>query len=207
MKPFEKMDAGNTALIVIDPVNGCCHEDCEEEGRGITYRKVREMMPKLDRFIGEFRSRIGGKIIFTNLTPWTEEYLPENLNELYRDPAASFYGEGSEFESRFYLVQPKPGDAVITKSNYDTFTNPEFEKLLRNSGIKYLVMTGVFTDGCVLATICGGFARGYHFVILKDLMETSDNPLRQELSQNLVDYTFPFLYGRTMTSEEFLRAW
>lgn len=171
------------------------------------YSKIRKIVPQLKDFIEEFRNKIGGKVIFTNITPWTKEYLPENIRELYKDPATTYYGDGSKFGNDFYVVKPEKGDAVVTKNNYDTFSNPEFEKMLREHGIKYLVMTGVFTDGCVLATICGGFSRGYNFVILKDLVETTDEKTRQELCRYLLDYTFPIMYGKTILSQEFINAW
>ena len=201
------MNSQNTALVLVDIVNSCCHKNCENEEWGITYSKIREMVPKLNDFIEEFRNKIGGKIIFTNLTSWTKEYLPENIQELYTDPETTYYGDGSEFENDFYIIKPKKEDIVITKNNYDTFSNPEFDKILKENGIKYLVMTGVFTDGCVLATICGGFSRGYNFVVLKDLVETTDKKIRQELCQDLVDYTFPIMYGKTLTSQEFINSW
>lgn len=206
MKPYENMSASNTALVVIDIVNGCCHEDCEDAERGIRFSKIRDMVQNLERFIEEFRARIGGKIIFANLTPWTKEYLPRNLQELYTDPEAEYYGGGG-FGEEFYLLKPKEGDPVITKNTYDTFSNPDFQKILKENGIRYLVMTGVFTDGCVLATICGGFREGYNFVILKDLIETTDVPIRQELAERLKKHTFPFLYGKTLTADEFLASW
>lgn len=201
------MSSQNTALVLIDIVNGCCHKDCENEEWGITYSKIREMVPKLNDFVEEFRNKIGGKIIFTNLTPWTKEYLPENIQELYTDPETTYYGDGSEFENDFYIIKPQKEDIVVTKDNYDTFSNPEFDKILKQNGIRYLIMTGAFTDGCVLATIAGGFSRGYNFVILKDLVETTDKKIRQELCQYLIDYTFPILYGKTLTSQEFINSW
>jgi len=160
MKPYVKMNSQNTALIVIDAVNGCCHKNCEDTERGITFSKIRGIIPQLNNFIGEFREKIGGKIIFTNITPWTKEYLPRNIQELYEDPATTYYSHGSKFEEEFYIVNPKEEDIVVTKNNYDTFSNPEFDKILKENGIQYLVITGVFTDGCVLATICGGFSHG-----------------------------------------------
>lgn len=201
------MTEDNTALVVIDIVNGCCNKDCENSEWGITYLKIREMIPKLDKFIEEFRNKIGGMVIFTNITPWTKKYLPENINELYTDPNATYYGDGSDFENEFFVIKPKEQDVVITKNNYDTFSNPEFDKILKQNRIQYVVITGVFTDGCVLATVTGGFSRGYNFVILKDLMETTDKKIRRELSQYLIDYTFPVLYGKTINSLEFLENW
>jgi len=206
MKPYKDMNTKNTALVLIDIVNGCCHEKCENPDVGITFSKVRTMVTKLDKFIQKFRSKVGGKIIFTNLTPWTKEFLPENIQELYNDPEAVYYGDGTKFEGEFYVVKPQKTDIVITKNNYDTFSNPEFEKILKENGIKYLVMTGAFTDACVLATIASGFGRGYNFVMLEDLIETTDLKIRQELSERLKKYTFPILYGKTLSSEEFLRG-
>lgn len=191
MKTYEKMTSKNTALVVIDIVNSCCHEQCENPEWKITFSKIREMVPKLNNFIETFRNRIGGKVIFTNLTPWTKEHLPQNIQELYTDPQTTYYGDGSDFENEFYVVRPKDEDVVITKNNYDAFSNPELEKILKENDIQYLVMTGAFTDGCVLSTICSGFSRGYNFVILKDLIETIDLKIRQELCEYLKDYTFP----------------
>ncbi len=207
MKPYSKMNSENTALIVIDIVNGCCHEDCEDKELGITFSKIRKMVPKLNDFISQFKSKIGGEVIFTNLTPWIKKYLPENIQELYEDPKAAYYGEESEFEQEFFMIKPGMDDTVITKNNYDTFSNSEFDKILKENGIKYLVMAGVFTDGCVLATICGGFSRGYNFVILKDLVETTDVKIRQDLCKNLTEYTFPVMYGKTINSNEFINSW
>jgi len=203
MNLYKNMTSENTALVVIDIVNGCCHEECEDAEKGITFSKIRSMVPRLVDFINDFRRAGKGKVIFTNITPWTKEFLPENIQELYEDPEAAYYGEGpGGFEEEFYRVVPEKDDVVITKNNYDAFSNPEFDRLLKEWGITYLIIAGVFTDGCVLATICGGFSKGYHFVLLKDLIETTDVEVRQELSDRLKNYTFPIMYGRTVSVAE-----
>lgn len=207
MRPYSKMTSENTALIVIDPVNGCCHEDCEDPEMGITFSAIRKMIPRLNDFIEEFRKKIGGKVIFTNITPWTKEYLPENIQELYEDPNVAYYSDGSAFEEDFYIVKPKNSDLVVTKNNYDTFSIPNFDNILKENGVSYLVITGVFTDGCVLATVSGGFSHGYNLVILKDLVETTDVKIRQELCKYLIDYTFPVMYGKTLSSKELMKLW
>lgn len=207
MRPYENMTAENTALVVVDIVNSCCHVNCETPEWNISFNKIREVVPKLNKFFNEFRVNVGGKVIFTNITPWTKEFLPENINTLYTDPNALYYGEGNKFEEEFYVVKPKPEDIIVTKNNYDTFSNPVFDNLLKENGIQYLVMTGVFTDGCVLATITGGFSRGYNFVILKDLIETTDVKVRRELQMYLKNYTFPVLYGKTIDSAKFIKSW
>ncbi len=207
MKLYSNMNSKNTALFVIDVVNGCCNKKCEDGEMGITFSKIRKMVKNLDLFIDNYRSKVGGKIIFANLTPWTKKHLPENIKELYKDKSACYYGEGSEFERDFYILKPNKKDTVITKNNYDCFSNPKLDKTLKKNGIKYLIITGVFTDGCVLSTICGGFSKGYNFVIIKDLIETTDLKIRQKLCKYLVEYTFPIMYGKTIDSEEFFKLW
>ena len=202
------MNSKNTAFLVIDVVNTCADRKCESPEYGITFNKIRLMIPKLNAFIKQFRDMTNSPVIFVNLTKWQKKYLTENLNELYTDPDVCYYSDDeSEFSEEFFLVKPEKKDLVITKNHPDAFTNIELSRYLKDKGIKYLVIAGIFTDGCVLATIVNGFSKGYNFVILKDLVETTDVPTRQRLQKLLIDYTFPFMYGKTITSEEFLTSW
>ncbi len=202
------MTKGNTILFVIDPVNSCAHQKCETPGWNIHFSKIREMLPKLAKFISDYRKKVGGMVVFTTITPWNKENLPDNINELYKDPKACYYSDDNTgFDERFYDVKPEKEDLVFVKNTYDAFTNKEMVTEFEKQGIKYIVTTGMFTDGCVLATIVSGFSRGYNFVILEDLIETTDEPKRQNLQKLLTDYTFPVMYGRTITSKEFLDSW
>lgn len=208
MKLYKNMDSSNTALLIIDLVNSGTHEDCEIPKWRITFSKIRQMVSRLKKFIADYRKTVGGLVIFINLTPWRKEHLPDNINELYTDPKARYYSKDSSgFPEQFYMVAPKKEDIIITKNHYDAFVNPKLEKILKKRKIRYLVVTGIFGDGCVLATICSGFSRGYNFVILKELIETTDVKIRQELLKLLKEFTWPIMYGKTMTSREFLRVW
>ena len=65
---------------------------------------------------------------------------------------------------------------------------------------------GLFSDGCVLATICGGFSRGYHFIMAKDLIETTDDEDRQAMQKHLKERLRPLMYGPTLESRAILAA-
>jgi nicotinamidase-related amidase len=195
----------NTALLVIDPVNSCVSEKCESPDLNIHFSKIRQMLPKLNRFIGEFR-KINKNIFFANITPWTKDHLADNLNELYTDPRAQYYSDDTTgFDEQFATNKPENTDAIYTKNTYDIFSNTSFICELEKRGIQYLIVTGIFSDGCVLASVISGFSKGYNFIILKDLIETTDVEKRQQLQQLLTDYTFPVMYGRTITSMELLQ--
>lgn len=205
---YKGMNSKNTALLIVDMTNSCAHKRCESPQWGIRFSKIRKMSGRLDKFVPKFRRAVKGSVIFTKSVPWEKRYLTDNLNTLYTDPRAYYYSEDrTGFPEKFYSVSPKKDDIVVTKNANDPFGNKAFNKRLNEKGIHYLVVTGILTDGCVLSTIVNGFGRGYNFVILTDLIETSDVKMRQDLQRLLVKYTFPAMYGKTLRGEEFLRIW
>lgn len=205
MALYPGMNRANTAVMVIDPVNSCAHENCETPEWNIHFSKIRKMLPKLRDFISQYRGKVGGPIIFTKITPWNKEHLPDNMNELYTDPQAYYYSEDTTgFDEQFHTVFPVETDKIFEKNTYDAFTNEELIEYLKARGIRYIVMTGIFTDGCVLASIVSGFAKGFNFVILSDLVETTDDEDRQAIQRLLIKSTFPRMYGKTLDSQSFL---
>ena len=200
-----KIKIDDTALLVIDITNGCCHSKCEIKKCDVTFNKIRRMIPNLKKFISKYRSS-GGQVIFVNCTPWRKEFLAKNINELYKDPKCRYYfSEKTGFSEKFFELELQKNDFIVTKNSYDAFTNPKLNKFLKRKKIKYVVVTGVFGDGCVESTIQGGFSAGYNFIILKDLIETTDVKIRQKLQKLLKEYTWPTMFGKTINSKDFFK--
>jgi len=63
------MNKDNTALVIVDVINSCCSEKCETPEWNIYFTKIRKMVLKLDKFIDEFRERVGGLRSFMVLNP------------------------------------------------------------------------------------------------------------------------------------------
>lgn len=193
-------------LLVIDIVNFCCSERCETKKCGITFSKIRKMVPKLVKFIEKYRQK-NGKVIYIKCYPWDKKHLAKNIIELYKDPKCRYYSsDKTGFDEKFYLVEPKKDDFIFSKNTYDAFSNAKLVNFLRKSKVKTLIITGIFGDGCVNATIHNGFSKGYNFIILKDLIETTDLSRRQKIQKYLKQYTWPLMFGKTITSDEFLRG-
>lgn len=208
MKPFGKMNPSNTALLIVDVINSCAHEKCEIPEWKIHFSKIREMVPRLRTFVDQYRKQTNGLIIFGKTVPWRKDFLADNVNELYEDTQFSYYSRDTTgFAEEFYGIEPKENDIVLDKNNVDAFSNPKLGEALTERGIRYVIVAGVFTDGCVLATVVGGFSRGYNFVVLSDLVETTDVIVRQEIQSNLLKFTFPYLFARVTTSEDLLESW
>ncbi len=104
-------------------------------------------------------------------------------------------------------MKPASEDIIITKNSYDAFSGTDLERVLKERGIHYIIIAGIFGDGCVMATVCGGFSRGFNFVMLEDLVETTDVPVRQEILKELKTFTWPAMYGKVMKGGEFLYCW
>lgn len=196
----------NTVLLVIDVIRSCAHEQYEDPQRDIHYTKIRQMIPALAAFITSFR-RLGGRIILMTSVPWQERYLPDNINTLYRhNPQARYWSVDTDGDAEQFCGIPTEGTIVFVKNSYDAFTSRDFVQALEEMAVRYIIVTGVFGDGCVLATICGGFSQGYHFIIAKDLIETTDDEERQQLQQLLKERMWPLMYGTTIEAQHILAA-
>jgi nicotinamidase-related amidase len=194
----------NSALLVVDVNNFCAAEDYEDPQRHIHYGRIRRMVPSLASFITAYR-RLGGTVVLVTSVPWQERYLPDNINELYRnDEMARYWSEDTSGRAEEFYGIPTEGALIFTKPSYDAFTCPELVDALDERGIRYLIVAGLFDDGCVLSTICGGFSRGYHFIIAKDLIETTDDEDRQAMQKRMKERLWPLMYGPTLESRAIL---
>lgn len=66
-------------------------------------------------------------------------------------------GPGARF---LRALGAEPGDAVVTKHGRDIFENPELDALLQARRIRALVISGLLTDGGVLASALSALQRG-----------------------------------------------
>jgi nicotinamidase-related amidase len=194
----------NSVLLVIDVINSCAHPEFEDPARDIHYSKIRQMIPVLSDFITAYK-QLGGRVILTTAVPWQEAHLPENINELYRNnPQARYWSQDASGRAEHFNQIPSDDAIIITKNSYDAFSNNELILALDDMQVKYILVTGIFGDGCVMASICGGFSKGYQLVIAKDLIETTDDKERQMLQQYLKQRTWPLMYGTTIECKQIL---
>ena len=194
-------------LIMVDPINLCCGEKFERPEWNITYSRIRQMIPRLRKFVDEYR-KLGGQIIWIRATPWTEEFLPENINRLYHEnPQATFYTQKNVKESVEFCngITVHASDKVFTKNTYSAFADPLLQEFIEKQGADTVLISGVFAEGCVNATIVDGFTRGLFMIILSDLVETMDDKQQQAHKRHLLTHQWPLMYGHVMTGNEFLK--
>jgi nicotinamidase-related amidase len=69
-----------------------------------------------------------------------------------------------------------PSDIVVaTKKRYDCFVATDLDFALRARGVDTLLVTGINTNSCVLATAIAANARDYAVVVVRDCVDTMDS--------------------------------
>ncbi|MEM6946430.1 MAG: isochorismatase family cysteine hydrolase [Pseudomonadota bacterium] len=70
-----------------------------------------------------------------------------------------------------------PSDRVVdTKKRYDCFVGTDLDFHLRAHGINTLILTGVNTNSCILATAVAANVRDYAVIVATDCVDTMDGP-------------------------------
>lgn len=72
------------------------------------------------------------------------------------------------------LCDPARDMVVRTKKRYDCFRATDLDFALRTHGINTLLITGINTNSCVLATVCAANARDYATIVVEDCVDTMD---------------------------------
>jgi nicotinamidase-related amidase len=69
------------------------------------------------------------------------------------------------------------GDFVVdTKKRYDCLLGTDLDFLLRSHGINTVLITGVNTNSCVLATTTAANVRDYSVIVVEDCVDSMDGP-------------------------------
>jgi nicotinamidase-related amidase len=75
---------------------------------------------------------------------------------------------GEEGQDIVDELKPLPGEAVVDKPGKGAFYATEFGDLLKQAGIKSLIVAGVTTEVCVHTTVREANDRGYECLVLAD---------------------------------------
>ena len=99
-------------------------------------------------------------------------------------------------------LKPREGDYVVEKRRYDAFFSTDLDVLLRELGVGTLVLTGIHTHICVLATAMGAFYRGYAIVVPRECVAAAT----KEWHEWGLKYMESFLGAKVTSLEEVLAS-
>jgi len=89
------------------------------------------------------------------------------------DGGPSSYRAGTRQVEILPQLTPHSGECVLDKGRYSAFHRTDLDARLKASGIETLIICGVLTDVCVLASVFDAFALGYRVRLVSDACTTT----------------------------------
>ncbi len=199
----DKVAPVHTAVLVIDVQNDFCSDQGYAGVTGSDLAQIKTMLPRLRNFVERCRLK-GVTVIFVQLIQ-EETTFSEPMRELrHRKGWKKIACEKGTWGADFYPdIRPAPGEKVVEKRRYSSFSETNLEAVLRELGVRTLVLTGVATNLCVETTARDGFLRGYYIVCARDCMATNHGSNIHEGALVNLDGFF----GQVVSSEHLLEAW
>lgn len=197
------LDPQTTAIVLIEYQNEFASEGGVLHPAVAGVMASTEMLANTVRLVEEARKR-GVTIMHAPIT-----FAP-GYNELSRHPYGILKGvvDGKCFVKGTWgaeivtALAPVEGDIVIEgKRGLDTFASTNIDFILRNKGIRTVVLGGFLTNCCVESTMRTAYEHGFDVVTLTDCVAATS----QEEHANAIRYDFP-MFSRPMRASELLAS-
>jgi len=205
----EIIDPAHTAVLVIDQQNDFCHPNgYYAEVMKLDVSMTRALNEPINQLTAAARAKRAMVIFtqfviakgFTSDSPmWLSLHVNVGLKSLDQERFYSIEGTwGSELYEAMHV---KPTDYVIKKYRASAFKDSMLEFLLKQRGIKTIIITGQVTEGCVESTIRASRDADYYTVLAKDAIGST--------SKERHDRVMAGWLGRTPcpTTAEIIAAW
>ncbi len=103
-------------------------------------------------------------------------------------------------------IAPQPGDYYIRKHTYSGFYETRLDSLLRNLGVKNLLVAGFVADCCILFTMAEAVFRGYTAILVRDCTLAAELPHEVDTftQTHRITLWIESILGPSTTTEEIL---
>jgi ureidoacrylate peracid hydrolase len=193
----ETIDAGRTALVVVDMQNYFV-----AEGFAAEVPEAREIVPNINRMAKALRSA-GGTVVWIQTTAVgaVETWGNHHKHMLTPDRVHKRLAQLDENHEGF-MVYPKlealPGDLRVKKVKYSAFIvgSSDIDAQLKARGIETLLVTGTVTNVC-----CESTARDAMMLNFRTIMVTDGNAAVTDEDHNASLNAFYLTFGDVMSTD------
>jgi ureidoacrylate peracid hydrolase len=165
------VEPDRTALLVIDLQKGEYNpaKIAAEPDHAYLFERIRDVViPNGQKLIAACRAA-GVEVIYTVVESLTLDGRDRSLD--YK-VSGIFFAKGSWEAEVLDEIKPLPNEIVIPKTSSSLFNSTNFEYVLRNLGVEYVMVMGIVTDQCVETAIRDGCDRGFMMTLVDDACAT-----------------------------------
>jgi ureidoacrylate peracid hydrolase len=163
------IDLAHAALLFIDVQNYSAHPAEAEAPEGYFRRALDEVaLPNMQRLQASCREA-GVEILYTVI---------ENLTRDGRDRSLDYKISGIDVPKGSWgaqvldAIKPAGDEIVIGKTSSSVFISTNIDYLLRNLGVRSLIIAGLLTDQCVDSAVRDACDLGYLVTLVTDACAT-----------------------------------
>lgn len=199
------LDPAQSALLFIDVQNFCAHRDggefsnispvqFEEHYGAFFTHFEKHVVPNMQRLQSGFRDA-GIEVLYTTIESLTRDGRDRSLDYKitgFNVPRGSWDGKVID------AIAPVGDEIWLPKSSSSVFVSTNIDYVLRNLGVRQLVISGLRTDHCVESAVRDACDLGYLVTLVTDACAT----ITQERHDQSLDVIRG--YCRQRTTDELL---
>jgi maleamate amidohydrolase len=180
MRQMLTLDPERTALLLVD---------LQEEQKHVpeyTVESIDDILANARRLLDSAR----GRAIAVFYAAYKRDFdmvPPRPLEYRSADGGPAFRNKESPLTAICAEVAPRAGEPVIYKNDASAFCEGDLEPLLREARVEWLVVTGVWTEACVAATVRDAIAHGIRVLLVKDACGSGTKAMHQTGIINLAN--------------------
>jgi len=174
-----EIEPARTALLFIDVQNYTARpdggnyaqldRDAFDTRYGFFFRRMREVaIPNMQRLQATCRAA-GIEVLYTVIESLTQDGRDRGLD--YKI-SGLHVPRGSWDALVLDAIAPMPDEIVIGKTSSSVFISTNIDYVLRNLGVRYLIVAGILTDQCVDSAVRDACDLGYLVTIATDACAT-----------------------------------
>jgi nicotinamidase-related amidase len=189
------VEPDRTALLVIDLQKGEYNPDkiAAEPQHAYLFERIREVViPNGQKLLAACRAA-GVEVIYTVVESLTLDGRDRSLD--YK-VSGIFFPKGAWGAEVLDELKPLPNEIIIPKTSSSLFNSTNFEYVLRNLGVEYVMVMGVVTDQCVETAVRDGCDRGFMMTLVDDACATFSEQRHKESLVGIKGYC------RTRTTDQ-----
>jgi len=189
-----KVKAKESALLVVDMQN-----DFVAPGSPLWCPEALRQVPRIKKLMGVCRI-VGVPIIFTQSNHGQDcSRIFFRMWPMLKSPR--ILRKGQQGVKIFHKLRPLNGERVIdSKHSYDAFCGTDLDYILRDLGVRTVIISGTNTNFCCESTARSAFFLHYNVVFGSDVNSTFD-AVGQLATLRIMRAAF----GRVMTCNEIIR--